>query len=88
MGKGIKLTAENDLMIVNKSLFVGDTYMQEVGVLLQLNQGELKSDALIGGNLTKHIRGTKDQDKIKSHLQVQFELDGKDYDDIKEKIQL
>ena len=86
MAKDILLTAENDLQIVNGEFVIGDSFMQEVGIILQMSQGELKSDPLIGANLTTKIRGVQNDAKIRRLIETQMELDGKDYEDIKDKI--
>ena len=49
-----------------------------------MNQGELKSDPLIGANLTTMVRGVRNNEKIKRHIETQMELDDKSYDEIKD----
>jgi hypothetical protein len=78
------LNDENDLKIVNGDFVFGKSELQEVGIILQMNQGEFKSDPLIGANLTTLIRGGKNNEKIKRHIETQLELDDKDYDTIKD----
>jgi hypothetical protein len=86
MVKGILLDENNDLKIVNGKLQLGNPLIQEVGIILQMNQGELKIDPLIGANLIVKMRGIENKHKIESLIDSQLELDGKNYDDIKDLI--
>jgi hypothetical protein len=86
MAKGILLDENNDLKIVNGKLQLGNTLMQEVAIILQMNQGELKIDPLIGANLIVKMRGIENKHKIESLIDSQLELDGKNYDEIKDLI--
>jgi hypothetical protein len=86
MAKDIILDEENDLQVVNGDFVIGESFMQEVGLILQMSQGELKSDPIIGANLTTKIRGVRNDAKIRRHIETQMELDGKDYEEIKNNI--
>lgn len=88
MAKDILLTANNDLQILNGDFVIGESEMQEIGLILQSSQGEFKNEPLIGANLTTMIRGVENKEKIQRHISVQLELDGKDYDDTKELLKL
>ena len=83
MAKGILLDETNDLKMVNKKLVVGDSLMQEVGIILQMNQGELKFNPMLGANLIVNMRGVENKYKIEKQISIQLELDGKNYDEIK-----
>lgn len=84
--KDILLGTDNDLQIVNGDFLIGESEIQEVGIILQMNQGELKSDPLIGANLVTMIRGGFDKEKIERHVETQMNLDNKNFQDIKQKI--
>lgn len=84
MANDLKLTVDNDLQIGNGDFVVDESELQEVGIILQMSQGEMKSDPFIGANLTTMVRDVTNQEKIKRHIQTQLELDEKDYDAIKE----
>ncbi|MEO7977780.1 hypothetical protein [Flavobacterium sp.] len=84
MAKDLKLTVDNDLQIANGDFVISESELQEVGIILQISQGEMKSDPFIGANLTTMVRDVTNQEKIKRHIQTQLELDDKDYDAIKE----
>ncbi|MFV8351551.1 hypothetical protein [Flavobacterium sp. XS2P14] len=82
--KDIVLDSNNDLQIIAGDFVIGESLLQEVGIILQMSQGELKSDPLIGANLTTIIRGVQNSEKIKRHVETQMELDDKSYDEIKD----
>jgi hypothetical protein len=84
MAKDIILDADNDLQIVNGDFFIGESELQEVGIILQMSKGELKSDPLIGANLTQFMRSVNNPAKIKDHITRELQLDNKDYDTMKE----
>jgi hypothetical protein len=81
--KDILLNPNNDLQVVAGDFVIGESLLQEVGVILQMSQGELKSDPLIGANLTAMVRGVQNSEKTKRHVETQMELDDKNYDEIK-----
>lgn len=84
MAKDILLTVDNDLKIAAGDFVLDESELQEVGIILQMSQAELKSDPFIGANLTTMVRDVTNKEKIKRHIQTQLELDEKDYDAIKE----
>jgi hypothetical protein len=86
MAKAILLDENNDLKIVNRRLQLGTTMMQEVGVIIQMNQGELKFDPMLGANLVTEMRGVPNAHRIESIIDTQLALDGKDYDQVKDLI--
>lgn len=88
MAKDIILDTGNDLKILNGDFVIGESEMQEVSIILQMSQGELKSDPFIGANLTTKIRSVKNDAQVKRHIEMQLELDGKEYDAIKDKLML
>jgi hypothetical protein len=88
MAKDFIQDIDGDLKINNGDFVIGESEMQEVAAILEMSQGELRNDPLIGANLTTQIRSVENVEKIKRLISVQLELDEKDYDDIKEKIEL
>lgn len=87
--KGIVLNENNDLMTgSNGSIALGATTIQEVGLLLGLNQGELKSFPVLGPGLTQKIRGLEHRVELKRVVKLHLELDGKRYEDIEELIKI
>jgi hypothetical protein len=86
MAKGILLDENFDIKIVNGKMQLGDILMQETAIILGMNQGELKIDPLLGANLVVKMRGIENRQKIESLIESQLELDGKNYDEIKDLI--
>lgn len=86
MARDILLDENFDLLIKNGDFVMGDSEAQEVGIILGISTGELKSDPLVGANLIEFIRGGASKDKIENRVRTQLELDEKDYDEIKDKI--
>lgn len=85
-GKGILLDQDNDIDIVNGSMVVGESEMQEVAVILQLTQGELKFKPTIGPNLIQLKKTNASRFDIIKRTRIHLAIDGKDYDSIKNKI--
>lgn len=88
MAKDILLDSTNDLLFKDGDLVIGESEMQEVGLILQSNQGDWKDSPIVGSNLTREVRGTENKLKRERNLKIQMKLDGKDYDKIKQKIKL
>lgn len=88
MAKDILLDEDGDLLIVNGDFVIGDTLTQEVAILLQLNKGELKEDPVLGTDLLKKLHSNISKAELQQILKIQFARDNKDYNDLKEKIQL
>lgn len=82
----ILLDAENDLIIENGDLVLGESEMQEVGLILQTVQGEWKESPITGANLMREVRGDVSGLRRERNLRIQMKLDGKDYDQVKRNI--
>ena len=78
-------TEEDDLMIRNGDFAVGESTLQEVGIILRMNPGELKSDPVLGPALVRYIKG-RDDDKIRQMARLHIERDGKNYEELKQQI--
>lgn len=85
-GKGILLTAENNLLIISRRLIVGDSKMQEVALILQMNQGEQKFEPVLGANLIQYSKTKVKNFDIESRVKIHLALDDKQYDQIKQQI--
>lgn len=81
--KGILLDGNNDLEIKGGTLSLGDTTMQEVGLILGMNKGELKSDPRIGPSLLTLIRSGAQQHYIQQLARQHLKLDNKNFDELK-----
>jgi len=86
MAKDIILDEDNDLLFKNGDLVLGESEMQEVGLILQSNQGDFKQSPIIGSNLTTEIRGSENKVKRERNLRIQMKLDGKNFDTIKNRL--
>lgn len=85
-GKGILLDENGDLLVIGKSMVIGISEMQETGIILELTQGQIKHNPILGPNIVNLIRSKEDPLKIKRRLKIHLSMDNKDYDEIKEKI--
>ena len=77
--KGLLLNETGDLMVnvkrgtagkITSGLVVGDNAVQCAGLVLQMNQGELKEDPIIGANLLRNMRGKLDRDRLKNQIET------------------
>ncbi len=79
---------DGDVTIIDTGLVHGDSELQEVVTILQLNQGQIRFAPLLGPNLIKFVKGPANQEAIDSVLGKHFKMDGKDYRKIKKAINL
>lgn len=86
MAKDIILDEDNDLLFKNGDLVIAESEMQEVGLILQSNQGDWKQSPIIGTNLTTEIRGSANKVKRERNIRIQMRLDGKNYETIKTRL--
>lgn len=82
--KDILLNSDNDLAFANGDLVVGDATLQDVGIILQMNQGELKSFPVLGASLVQLLKSKEKHSFIEERVRVHLALDGKDYHKMKE----
>ncbi len=87
-GKGILLDDNFEIVVRNGTVAIGETLIQEVHIILQMNQGELRSDPLLGPNLIYRIKGKKNQSEIKQAVKLALARDRKDYNEIQKLISL
>lgn len=86
--KDILLDDADDLIISNGDFKIDESLTQEVGIILRLHQGELKSDPLLGPSLIRHVLSPLDEVAFKQKVQLHLARDGKDYNEIKEHISI
>lgn len=84
----ILLDANDDLDIVNGDFAIGESVLQEVGIILRLNSGDLKSDPVLAPNLIQLINSSKDTNEFEERVRLHLRRDGKNYDEIKDLITL
>lgn len=86
--KDLLLDANNDLLIVGGDLVIGGSLMQEVGLILQANQGDFRNTPLLGPGLVKMVKSKADPLAVQTSVMVHLELDGKDYQELRENIRM
>lgn len=86
MAKDIRLDDNNDLDIVNGDFYLDDSTMQEVSIILNLNQGELKWNPLLGPNLVQELKRKLSRLEIDQKMKTHLALDEKDYNQLKPEI--
>jgi hypothetical protein len=82
------IDSENDLIIQNGDFAVRDSLTQDVAIILELAQGGLKSDPILGPNLVQMMRGIGNQERIARSVKLHLARDNKDYNNIKEMIRI
>lgn len=88
MAKDILLDENNKPVILNGDFRTGDSELQEVSLILQLRQGELKSDPILGVNLQHFIKSKENKIAIERRIKIHLERDGKRYSDIINKLNI
>jgi hypothetical protein len=84
--KGILLNNDFDLLIRDGSFVIGEAEISEAGVILGLNQGNLKNDPLLGPDLVKYMRSIDGASKAVAAAKKHLARDGKSYQDMKDRI--
>lgn len=86
MAKDILLDNTDDLAIIGGDFAIGESTMQEVGIILRLNQGQLRQDPILGPNLVKRTRSTEGAQSVVSAVKRHLERDKKSYESLKQNI--
>lgn len=93
--KGILIDQDFELLIRPKldsnnkivsGLVVGSNTDQCAALVLQMSQGELKEDPLLGAGLTKFMRGKHSQSQIDQRIRQHLTRAGINYADYKQRI--
>lgn len=74
----ILLDENRDIQIKNGDLVIGDSFQQEVGLIVQSNQGEWKNEPLIGANLIELMNSEASESEYKSKIKQALKLDNKE----------
>lgn len=88
MEQDILLDKDNDLLIRNGDFVIDESLTQDITILLGLNQGELKSDPLLGPGLIRLINSNVSDDELKAKIKLHLQRDNKNYEAIKDYITL
>ncbi|HBL74250.1 MAG: hypothetical protein A2W90_18020 [Bacteroidetes bacterium GWF2_42_66] len=74
--------------LITGGLVIGDNTDQCAAVALQMQQGELKEDPLLGAGLTKFIRGKYSRSEIDQRIRQHLTRAGINYQNYKQRIAL
>lgn len=86
--RDIMVDEQGRLLIRNGDLVTGESYTQEVGLLLLTNQGELRHDPLAGCDLVRRLNSRTTRTGLEQVLRVQIERDGKRWSDVRNGVKL
>jgi len=86
--KDILLNQDNDIDFLNGDIVIGESLLQEVGIIVTLNSGDLKSDPILGPNLIQLLKSKTNATEVEQRLRVHLARDGKDYNEVKKHIEL
>ena len=86
--RDILVSENNDLELIAGDFSIGEGLLQEVGLILQSQQGNWKSDPLVGANMVELIKGKHNRTAVEKRIKIQLERDGKDYDTIRKLLRL
>ncbi|WP_300978935.1 hypothetical protein [Flavobacterium sp.] len=84
----ILLDDNDDLTIVNGDFVIGESVIQEVGIILRLNSGELKSDPVLAPNLVQLVNSVSNNQEFEERVRLFLKRDNKNYEDIKKLINI
>lgn len=88
MEQDILLDDTDDLIIENGDFKIGESLTQDVGLIIRMNQGELKEDPLLGVNLIRMIKSSVDDEELQTKVKLHLQRDGKNYEELKDYITL
>ena len=86
--KDIVLDENNDILIQNGDFAIGESTWQEVGIILKMNQGELKSDPVLGASLVRKMKANANKLDIEQAVRLHLARDNKKYNELKHQIQI
>lgn len=84
----ILLDQDNDLRIEDGDFVVGDSTMQEVGLIISTHTGEWKEDPIIGAAPTDLLKKRYSKLELENRFRVHLRRDKKDYAKYKNQIKL
>lgn len=71
------------LVLRNGSIATGDSYTQEVALLMLICRGELRHDPLSGCDLVRRTNSRIGRSELERVVRIQVERDGKSWADIR-----
>lgn len=82
----ILLDENDDLVIVDGDFVIDESVLQEVGIILRLNSGDLKSDPVLAPNLIQLVNSKENSQEFEDRVRIHLKRDNKNYNEIKELI--
>ena len=73
----ILLDENKDLKIENGDFAFGDSFEQDVEIIMSLTKGDLKSDAVLGVDLIKNINSNISETGLKQKIRLNLQRDNK-----------
>lgn len=86
--KDILLDTNDDIDIIDGDFVPGESVLQEVGIILRLNSGDLKIDPVLAPNLVQLVNSKENQSEFEDRVRIYLKRDNKNYNEIKELITL
>ena len=84
----ILLDENDDFDIVNGDFVIGESVLQEVGIILRLNSGDLKSDPVLTPNLVQLVNSAENKQEFERRVRIHLKRDNKNYNELKELINI
>jgi len=84
----ILLDYNDDVKLINGDFAIGDSTWQDVAIIIKMNQGELKSDPILGASLIRKMRTNSHKEEIEQTVKLHLARDGKSYNDLKNQIEI
>lgn len=84
----IQVAKDKNKQISRGLVLIDDSIDQEATLLLQLNQGDLKEDPLMGCNLVRYIQSNATKSEILRTMKIQFKRAELNFDDFKNRMTL
>ncbi len=75
MAKDILLDEDNDLLIVNGDLVIGESEEQDIKMILQAVKNDYKQFPELGVDLVKHIEASGSSLKLKQDIKINLRMD-------------
>lgn len=83
----IKTRRGNDGMLIG-GIVIGNNAVQCAGFVLQMNQGDLKEDPIIGANLFREIRGKLNRERISGKIETSLIRANINIEEVKREMQV
>lgn len=88
MANDFLLDNEDDLLIEDGDFVIGESTMQDVGIILKAVPGEIKNDPILGAALFAKVKSGASQLEIEAIVKKHLKRDGKDYNTVKNNINI